>query len=179
LRKADSNALQLAPSIEMMEGISMDPIPSGLLQLGSGLLFGGGERSGMLPPLPTGWFGPKPAAGQAGDAAAAALHLPKAMSLELLPSTLLLQSCSGLLQDLDVAGERDVNHSGAPAAAWAAAGGGVGAGTAAAAMAAKDGGATDGVLCGGGGLRRTGVGVSMDVGPALDEMMSTPELQQA
>jgi hypothetical protein len=161
----------------MMEGMSVDPLPSGLLQqLGSGFLFGLGERSGQLPPLPSGLFGAKASTGhkeqqQGVDANAHALQMPKAMSLELLPSSL-LQSYSGLLQDLDAAaaaGDQqrgDTDRQGTPAAAAAAAAGiGVGAG------AAGKGGV-------GVHLQRGGVDVSMDVGPAIDEIMAAAELQQ-
>jgi hypothetical protein len=183
-----------AMSVEMMDGMSAE-LPSGLMQLNSGLLFGCGERSGMLPPPPSSLFGARTSGqatpgGQAADGAA--LHMPKAMSLEMLPSSM-LHSYSGLLQDLDVLGERDAGQRAAAAATAAAAGAGVfgaagfggregsgGSGLGSNAQAAQRDAAAAAGLGGGFGMRRSGgLDTSMDVGQALDEIMAVADLQQA
>jgi hypothetical protein len=171
MKKVDSSILKPAMSVEMMDGMSVE-LPSGLLQLNSGLLFGSGERSGMLPPLPSSFFGAR-TSGQATPAEGGALQMPKAMSLELLPSSL-LQSFSGLLPDLDVLGERDANQRAAAAAAGVVGLGNNGQ------TAQRDAAAAGGDVGGGLGMRRSGgLDTSMDVGQALDEIMAVADLQQA
>jgi hypothetical protein len=190
MKKVDSSILKPAMSVDMVDGMSVE-LPSALLQLNSGLLFGSGERSGMLPPLPSSLFGARTSGqgtpgGQAGDAAD--LQMPKAMSLELLPSSW-LHSYSGLLQDLkDAVGERDADQqTGAPAGAGAAAAGGVfggkqgsgGFGLGGNGQAAQPAAAAAAAGVGGGlNMQLSGVlDTSMDVGQALDELMAGADLQ--
>jgi hypothetical protein len=186
MKKVDSSILKPAMSVEVMDGMSVE-LPSGLLQLNSGLLFGSGERSGMLPPLPSSLFGAR-TSGQATPTEGGALQMPEAMSLELLPSSL-LQSFSGLLPDLDVLGERDASQRAAAAAAAGVVGfgGGLGGedGSGGLAELGNNGQASQRDAAGhdvgvGLGMRRSGgLDTSMDVGQALDEIMAVADLQQA